>query len=235
MDYFYCPQEHISQSTVTIDGDEFAHLTHVMRKKAGDVIRVVNGIGTAYDVELKEIAKKTAVGTIINTYTNHNEPEISLTVAVGMLKNPSKFDFLVEKITELGVKEIIPLNTERTIPSHAKTDRWQKLAQAAMKQSGRSYLPIVRETKSLDEFLKSINCFDLKIIAHEKKEKESLNRITSLSGKSIVALIGPEGGFTDDEVNRCVDSGYQRLYLGERRLRTETAAIVTASMILTSS
>jgi len=234
MDYFFCPQEHISQSTVTIDGDEFAHLTHVMRKKAGDVIRVVDGIGTAYDVELKEITKKTAVGAIINTYPNHNEPEISLTIAVGMLKNPSKFDFLVEKTTELGVREIIPLQTERTISPHAKTDRWQKLALAAMKQSGRSYLPIVREAKSLDEFLKSTNSFDLKIIAQEIKGKTSVNRLTSLPGKSIVVLIGPEGGFSDDEVNRCVDSGYQLLYLGERRLRTETAAIVTASMILTS-
>jgi 16S rRNA (uracil1498-N3)-methyltransferase len=234
MDYFYCPQERISKSSLTIEDDEFAHLTHVMRKKVGDVIRVVDGMGTAYDVELKEIAKQTASGTILNTYRNHNEPAISVTVAVGMLKNPSKFDFLVEKVTEIGVREIVPLHSERTIPSHAKTDRWQKLALAAMKQSCRSYLPIVRDTKSLDEFLRETNPFDVKIIAHEKKDKESLSRITTLHGKAIVVLIGPEGGFTDDEVNRSVDSGYQLLYLGERRLRTETAAIVTASMILTS-
>jgi 16S rRNA (uracil1498-N3)-methyltransferase len=208
-----------------------------MRKKEGDVIRVVDGMGTAYDVALKDITKKTANGTILNTYPNHNEPSLSLTVAVGILKNPSKFDFLVEKVTELGVKEIIPLHTERTIPSHTKGERWQKLALAAMKQSGRSYLPIVRDTKSLDEFLNEGNSFDLKMIAHEKEEGNTPIRLasSSLTASSMVILIGPEGGFSDEEVNRCIDAGYQRLYLGERRLRTETAAIVAVSMFIVPS
>lgn len=123
MDYFYCPPNHISGTGFIIDEDEFSHLVHVMRKKEGDEIRIVDGHGNAYDARLEEIKKKTASGTITKTYPHHNEPALKLTVAVGVLKNPSKFDFLVEKITELGVREIIPMITERTIPSHAKTDR----------------------------------------------------------------------------------------------------------------
>jgi len=234
MDYFYTQPEKIATTSLIIDGDEFTHLTHVMRKRVGDTIRIVDGLGTAHDAEIKEITKKTATAAILETYKNHNEHPVAITLAVGILKNPSRFDFLVEKVTELGAKEIIPLRTDRTIPSHAKVDRWQKLALAAMKQSGRSFLPMVRNTKSLDEFLNDTNSFDLKLIAHEKEEENAPIRIapSSRSASSMVILIGPEGGFSDEEVNRCVDAGYQRLYLGERRLRTETAAIVAVSKFI---
>jgi len=233
MDYFYCPPEKIVHGTVNIEGEEFAHLTHVMRKKVGDEIRVVDGKGTAFDVRLESINMKIAAGTILATHSNHNEPHVSLTIGVGILKNPSKFDFLVEKITELGVKEIIPLRTERTIPSHAKIDRWQKLALAAMKQSGRSFLPCVREMIFLDELINEANPYNLKLIAHEKVEDSSkLKDLISSKTASAIALIGPEGGFTDDEVEACIHSGFKPICFGSRRLRTETAAIVAASMIL---
>jgi len=236
MDYFYCPLENISGNSITIDSDEFSHLTHVMRKKTGNEIRVVDGKGTAYDVRLKEIKKKTAMGVILKSYKNHNEPEITVTLGVAILKNPSKFDFLVEKVSELGVKEIVPLHTERTIPSHAKVDRWQKLALAAMKQSCRSYLPRVREMVSLYDFLGEKRMYDIKLIAHEQEEGESLiQKFSTDEKRSIVVLIGPEGGFSDDEINRCLAAGYKQIYFGARRLRTETAAIVAVAMLIVPS
>jgi 16S rRNA (uracil1498-N3)-methyltransferase len=236
MDYFYCPPENISGNSITIDGDEFSHLTHVMRKKTGDEIRVVDGKGTAYDVRLNEIKKKTASGVILKSYKNHNEPEIAVTLGVGILKNPSKFDFLVEKVSELGVKEIVPLHTERTIPSHAKVDRWQKLALAAMKQSCRSYLPRVREMVSLYDFLSEKCIYDIKLIAHEQEEGASqIQKILTDEARSVVVLIGPEGGFSDDEIDRCLAAGYKQIYFGRRRLRTETAAIVAAAMLIVPS
>jgi 16S rRNA (uracil1498-N3)-methyltransferase len=228
MDYFYTSPDNISNTSVRIDGEEFSHLTHVMRKKTGDIIRVIDGMGAAYDVCLETIARGTATGKILTMLQHHNEPGIDLTLAVGILKNPSKFDFLVEKITELGVKEIIPLLTERTIPSHAKIDRWQKLALAGMKQSGRSYLPIVRELTPLEQFLQSKPRFDALFVAHEKAAGSPTHARQSL--RSAIVLIGPEGGFSDDEINRCSQAGFQQLYFGERRLRTETAAIVAATL-----
>ncbi|MBI5475297.1 MAG: 16S rRNA (uracil(1498)-N(3))-methyltransferase [Ignavibacteriales bacterium] len=232
MDYFY--SQNISEKEVIIDGDEFAHLTHVMRKTSGDIIRVVDGLGTAFDVRLNEIKKHTAHGTILQEFKHHNEPSNEIAIAVGILKNPSKFDFLVEKTTELGVRKIIPLLTERTIPTHAKIDRWQKLALSAMKQSGRSFLPVVEELTTFDDLLKRNREYEYKLIAHEKKNPGVHIQHDSkvLGHKNILILIGPEGGFSDDEVERSVSSGFKLLFLGDRRLRTETAAIVAAAKLI---
>ena len=158
---------------------------------------------------------------------------IDLTVAAGVLKNPSKYDFLVEKVTEIGARRVIPLLTERTIPSHAKVDRWRKLALAAMKQSGRSYLPHVHELTRLDEMITGNDSFDLKVIAHERAETAERSTLTRMkSVRSILILIGPEGGFSDGEVEMCMAAQFQLLHLGDRRLRTETAAIVAATLAL---
>ncbi|MBI1805986.1 MAG: 16S rRNA (uracil(1498)-N(3))-methyltransferase [Ignavibacteria bacterium] len=231
MDYFYCSPEKIIESTLEIDGEEFSHLVHVMRKKEGDEIRVVDGRGTAYDVCLDLIKKKTARGTIHATYAHHHELPFDVTLAVGILKNPSKFDFLVEKVTELGVKEIIPLQTDRTIPSHAKADRWKKLALSAMKQSGRSVLPRVSELTTLEEFIREAGSFDVKLIAHERSvdAHAGLTMVQS-NARAVAILVGPEGGFSDDEVERCVAIGWTPVFLGERRFRTETAAIVMTAL-----
>ena len=206
MDYFYCSPENIRSSSLDIQDDELAHLVHVMRKKVGDEVRVVDGRGNAFDVRLEEITKKIARATILSSYHHHHEPSIDITLAVGILKNPSKFDFLVEKVSELGVKEIIPLQTERTIPPHAKVDRWQKLALAAMKQSGRSYLPTVRELMSFDTLLAEGQRFDRKYIAHEIPMEKKLGA-SSEAHQTVLALIGPEGGFSGEEIGRATAAG----------------------------
>ncbi|MBI1804212.1 MAG: 16S rRNA (uracil(1498)-N(3))-methyltransferase [Ignavibacteriae bacterium] len=233
MDYFYCPPQNIRDNTFFIDAEEFSHLVHVMRKKEGDEIMIVDGCGHAFEARIDEVKKKAARGTIARSYANHNEPQVDVTIAVGVLKNPSKFDFLVEKVTELGVRQIVPLLTDRTIPTHAKVDRWQKLALAAMKQSGRSYLPRVQELTSLDDLIRRDDPFDFKIIAHERAESSALFPGTlAKKAQSILLLIGPEGGFSGEEVEKCLASGFLLVYLGDRRLRTETAAIVATTLTL---
>ena len=233
MDYFYCPPEHITGNTFAIEGDEFAHLVHVMRKKTGDDIRIVDGRGNAYDAVLEELNKKIAHGRITASYARHNEPAISVTLAAGILKNPSRYDFLVEKCTELGVAKIIPLKTHRVITGHAKSDRWQKLALAAMKQSCRSFLPEVTPLRTFSELREMDTSFDLKIIAHESfDETKTIRHIPFNAAKNILLLIGPEGGFTDEEVESCLTAGYKPLYLGARRLRTETAAMTAVALIM---
>ncbi|MBI5216137.1 MAG: 16S rRNA (uracil(1498)-N(3))-methyltransferase [Ignavibacteriae bacterium] len=231
LDYFYSPKKNISGDTVHIEGDEFLHLAHVMRKREGERVRVVDGEGTAYDVELTNLTKKVAEGRILETFQNHNESECSITLAVSILKNPSRFDFLIEKVTELGVKDIIPLHTERTIPSHAKVERWQKLALAAMKQSCRSYLPKVRSLATLDALAVTDVHYEQKIFCHEKSDERFFN--IEHGGKqntSVLLLIGPEGGFSEEEVTKLLERRFRVVSLGERRLRTETAAIVAVSL-----
>ena len=233
MEYFYTPPNLVTAHELTIDGDEFNHLTHVMRKRQGDSIRVVNGTGTAYDVTIVEISKHIARCEILKAYARLHEPEADVTLGVAVLKNGSRFDFLVEKATELGVNTIVPLRTERSIPHHAKADRLQKLALAAMKQSGRCVLPAVKGLTAFAEFLQSGDPESLRIIAHEQIEFPTLAQV--VSGKdfrSVTLCIGPEGGFTEGEVSLANEAGFQAVSLGVRRLRTETAAIVATGVLL---
>jgi 16S rRNA (uracil1498-N3)-methyltransferase len=233
MEYFYTPLDHITARQLTIDGDEFSHLTHVMRKKAGDAIRVVDGIGTTYDATIAEITKRSALCTILSHHRRLHEPDIDVTLAVALLKNASNFDFLVEKTTELGVNAIIPLLTERTIPRHAKKDRWQKLALAAMKQSGRCVLPSVASLTSFKDFLAVTKTASLRLIPHERVESPSITQTLQRGGdSSIVVCIGPEGGFSDEEIDSAIRTGFTPISLGTRRLRTETAAIVAVASVL---
>ena len=232
MEYFYTSPQLISAGELTIDGDEFAHLTHVMRKRPGDTIRVVNGTGAAFDCTITEISKRTARCEITGTHLRLNESPVDVTLGVAILKNASKFDFLVEKVTELGINRIVPLLTERTIPRHAKTGRWQKLALAAMKQSCRCVLPRVEEPESLESFITSIPNAALKLIPHEKAGPRLQDTLLHAKHPSITICIGPEGGFSDEEIDRAQGAGFLPVSLGPRRLRTETAAIVGVAAVL---
>ncbi len=209
MEYFYTPPQNISPDSLSIEGDEFIHLTHVMRKKVGDTIRVVDGVGTAYDTAIVEISKRTAQCRIHAHHNRLHEPEIDVTIAVGLLKNFSNYDFLVEKCTELGVNTIVPLLSERAIPQRAKTERWQKLALAAMKQCGRCVLPKVSEAKRLREFIASVPTSSLKLIPHEKITSLDIGEaIPGTSISSAIICIGPEGGFGDDEIALAQMTGF---------------------------
>lgn len=242
MEYFYVIPAHISPPHLTIDGEEFQHLTHVMRKQSGDEIRVVDGAGNVYDARIISIARRTAHCEITARRVMENEPRISVTLAAGILKNGARFDFLVEKATELGVRSIVPLSTERTIPQHAKTDRWQKLAIAAMKQSGRCVLPGVLPLTPFSrfisappagvEYIQPLQASPLKLIPHEKETARSLKEVLSNGPRDTVFCIGPEGGFSDTEIEEAVQEGFVPVSLGPRRLRTETAAITALSMVL---
>lgn len=233
MEYFYTPPDLIAGDRLRIEGDEFAHLTHVMRRKVHDTIMVVDGIGNAYEATIAGITKREAECTIQARHRQLHEPDTDITLGVAVLKNASNFDFLLEKCTELGVRTIVPLHTNRTIPSHAKTERWQKLALAAMKQSGRCFLPIVLELTPLATFLANTSAVSLKLIPHEKTESPRIRQLLQGGSHSAyAACIGPEGGFTDEEINSAVQHGYSPVTLGKRRLRTETAAIVTVAALV---
>jgi 16S rRNA (uracil1498-N3)-methyltransferase len=234
LDYFYTPPQNIKPDHIIISGDEFNHLEHVIRKKVGDRIMVVDGLCMAYEVEITKFDKRAIEAKIIAKHKNHNESGLNVTISVGMLKNPAKFDFLVEKVSELGVREIIPLHTERTIPEHAKTERWQKLALAAMKQCRRSFLPTVQPLTSLDKLLEASGKFELKLLFHnDTQQQHHINELLNDTKlKSVLILIGPEGGFSETEIEKAVDNGFKTISLGARRLRTETAAIAASALIL---
>lgn len=236
MDYFYSPPTNLKGDLIIISGEEYNHLTHVMRKRIGDFIMVVDGEGNAYKALIININKKRVEAKVLEKYTNYNEPEKKLTIAVALLKNPSKYDFLVEKTVELGVHQIIPIFTHRTIPKSAKVERLQKLSISAMKQSGRAYLPKVLNPVNLVDLISLTDDYSARLIFHNitenNEEAYSFRTLLKLNLDNTLILIGPEGGFTDEEVTMSVNAGFKIVSLGVRRLRTETAAIVASTIIL---
>ncbi len=230
MEYFYAPSHQIGSVELTIEGDEFGHLTHVMRKAVGDDIRVVDGAGNAYDARIVEIIRGSARCRISSHHASLHESPVDLILGVGILKNSSNFDFLVEKTTEIGVGTIVPLLTERTIPHHARIERWQKLALAAMKQSGRCVLPRVQQLTTLHEFLSAVQSDVPRYMLHEQV-REPLPPLLA-TGSRVVMCVGPEGGFSPGETDLAAHAGFELVSLGPRRLRTETAAIVAAARVL---
>jgi 16S rRNA (uracil1498-N3)-methyltransferase len=234
VEYFYTPPDLIGGTSLRVEGDEFSHLTHVMRRGAGDEIRVVDGNGHAYDVRIESLERRCAHCTIMRRHEQLHEPACHVTVASALLKNGSSFDFLVEKCTEVGVSAFVPLLTERTIPRHAKTERWQKIALAAMKQCGRSVLPGVTAPSKFQDYLARVPAGSLRLILHEKESGPALGGyFAGGTGPAHVNLcVGPEGGFSDAEITLAVAAGWEPAYLGPRRLRAETAAIVAAVLVL---
>jgi 16S rRNA (uracil1498-N3)-methyltransferase len=236
MDFFYTPSRLITPPSLVIDGDEFSHLAHVMRKAVHDAITVVDGNGNLYEAVITKLDRRSALCTITTHRTRVNEPEREVILAAALLKHAGNFDFLVEKATEIGVHSIVPLRTERTIVSHAKTDRWQKLALAAMKQSKRCYLPVIAPLTTFEEFVRTADRASIRLIPHEAIDHPRLIDAVPDGTGRIVLAIGPEGGFTEDEVSMARRAEFIPVSLGIRRLRAETAAIVaTAGVLLFAS
>ncbi len=241
-DFYYVPPEYIDKNTVSFTGQELKHLKVVMRKRVGNIVQVVDGIGGTYTVELTDINTKQAVGKIHKKSRYQGEPNFHLTLAQAIPKG-NRFDLIIEKCTEIGVCQFIPVITERTIAgaSDVKLNRWEKVAIAAMKQCTRSVLPKIKSAQTLESVFQSKEIYDFQLIAHpdatnnsltgailEKKQK--LSHLTKI--KTGILLVGPEGGFTMMEAAQAQEWNFSCFSLGARRLRSETAGIVSSAIVM---
>jgi 16S rRNA (uracil1498-N3)-methyltransferase len=233
MDYFYTPPSLIKSRLLSIQGEELHHLSKVLRKKVGETIMVVDGEEHAYKAILESISRSSAECKILQAFDRFNEPDVEVKLAFALLKNPSRMDFLVEKCTELGVREFIPMRTERTVVSKVRTERLQKIALSAMKQCGRSYLPRIHALMSFLDALTYLKDCEGRLIMHERaSERSAARRKTIVQWRSVGVLVGPEGGFTEEEVQEAQSAGFVPFSLGPRRLRSETAAIASVNTIV---
>jgi len=233
-DIFYTPPENTSSDKLYIKNSELHHLKKVHRKKTGDIIVVVNGRGSAWSCEISDISDHCATAVIIDSLPDYGEADIELTLAVGIPKR-TKFEWILEKGTELGVCHFIPLLTERTLmkPGYAKMERWQKILIAAMKQCQRSRIPQITKPISFERFVADESRNSVKFIAHEKTRiRDQLWQKTIANTNAVTMCIGPEGGFGDNEMTYALENGFLSVSLGVRRLRTETAAIAAISIIM---
>lgn len=229
---YYTPPECVCADELRVEGDEARHMSRVLRTRTGDMVRVVDGCGTAYIVRVLEVGHAAVRCHIHSRTPMECEPSRSLTLGVALLKNPARFDVLVEKATELGVCAVVPLMSARTVPHRARAGRWHQIAIAAMKQSGRCVCPVIREATALQDFLREGSPGVLRLVPHERAD-------TSLSGAAggdtsgdIRVAVGPEGGFSEDEIEDARRAGFIPVTLGRRRLRTETAALTAAALLL---
>jgi 16S rRNA (uracil1498-N3)-methyltransferase len=236
----FVPPERIVGEEVHFPLEEVRHLATVLRRRAGDVVWAVDGKGRAYETSLVLVTRREVRGRILRMVRGLGEPETSVTLAAGVLKG-ERFDWLVEKAVELGASRIAPFTgggSAARSAGPARAERWRKVALAAMKQCGRSALPEILPVAGLDRALEASAGAGLKLAAHPGSGSLSLSEaVRSLPGPAGEAAlaVGPEGGFTDQDLDALRRAGFVFTDLGTRRLRSETAALVLLSAALARS
>ena len=226
MQYFFANS--IVGNTIRFDIDEAQHLRKTLRKRTGDQVQVLDGKGSVYDARLELEHKKEVTAQILNTQRQAPD-QYQLQVAVAPTKNQSRMEWFVEKSVELGIHRFTPLITRRTERSRLRLDRLYRIAVSALKQSGRTWLPVIDEAIELETLL-SVCQAEQRYIAHcVSDDAPHLGAIVQSGGSSLV-LIGPEGDFTSDEIDMALKYHFSEISLGPHRLRTETAGVFVTSI-----
>ena len=227
MQLFYC-KDITPNAFCTLDAEESRHAVRVLRLREGDELNVTDGRGNLYRCQIVEANDKACVVEASELLSAFHFPLSTLHLAVAPTKNPSRMEWLVEKSVEIGVGEITLLNCDHSERSFLKTDRLEKLAISAMKQSLHTVLPEIHPAVSLRDLLSTFR-FPLstqKFIAHCEADKPRTPLASALKpSQNAVVLIGPEGDFSEEEIALALECGFQPVSLGPSRLRTETAAL----------
>jgi len=209
---------------------EATHALRVLRLNEGDEVVVTTGRGHWIGAEIVATTKRDCMVKFLEINHNHGQRDFYLHLAVGPTKNIKRFDWFLEKATEMGIDEITPIISFHSERREVKTERSEKVITAAMKQSLKAYHPKLNPATTFKEFLKK-NKAQQKYIAHYTGPEQLLLKNMESSAKNVVVLIGPEGDFSTQEVEEAVSVGFIPVSLGNTRLRTETAAIAAVFTI----
>lgn len=236
MSRFYAPPECVTGGKIIIHGEELHHARDVMRLAAGDEIVVFDGSGKEYHGVIQKVDKERMTVTIKKTVERKSE-DCGL-ILIQALPKSDKMDLIVEKATELGVGRIIPVTTERAVvrpdikKESLKVERWRKIALVAAKQCGRSTIPEVSGITGFEDSLKALNDPEIKIIPCLHENTRALKEVLrGLKIRSAAIFIGPEGDFTEKEIDAAKAAGVIPVSLGPEVLRSETAAICALSIL----
>jgi len=217
-----------TQAILTLNEDTSRHIVQVLRMKPSEKLQLTDGAGNLLTAEILDDHKKKCTVKITERKTvPKKQKEVS--VGISLLKNASRFEWFLEKATEIGVTEIIPLLCERTEKQHFRHDRMKQILISAMMQSKQVWLPVLHEPTILSKTIAS-SAFESKLIAHcEKDHKQPIKDFSE--NVSAQVLIGPEGDFSHDEISFALQNNYTPVTLGNTRLRTETAGVVAATLL----
>lgn len=224
MQLFYTKDISANNKLFVFDKEESKHIIKVLRKKENDILFVTNGLGFLFETKIT-LPSDTKCTVEIVSFEEFDKPKFSLHLAVAPTKMNERFEWFLEKATEIGVKEITPIICENSERTKINLERFEKIIVSAMKQSNQYFLPKLNDAVSFKTFI-SNNNDDQKFIAHcEETDKKSLKE-TLEKNKNTTIIIGPEGDFSVKEIEMALQNKYIPVTLGETRLRTETAAVV---------
>lgn len=220
----------IDGDQLTLTGDDHRHCAKATRRKPGDTIHITDGQGTLYTAEITDILRDLTLATLKTTTPTLPLP-YELHIAIAPTKNQSRLEWFVEKSIEIGIHHIHLLDTARGEKAKVKLDRLQRIAIAAMKQSLNVYLPTIHPLCTLTELMDRTAELDLRCVAHCVDPEDHLRHLLSPTPQRILVAIGPEGDFTEEEINEMSGQQFQEVNLGRSRLRTETAGVVATSIV----
>lgn len=224
---FYVDPENLQHNVVTLSEETSKHVVQVLRMQENEKIKLTDGVGFFYEATIKDPNRKKCIVSWLEKI-EQTAPKFKVRIAISLIKNNSRFEWFLEKATEVAVTEIIPLICERTEKQKAKLERMQSILISAMLQSQQARLPKMEEPISFKKLL-SQNNNSQKFIAccDERFETLTLTQLPEYKTDCLI-LIGPEGDFTKEEIEIAVEQGYQPVSLGPTRLRTETAGLIAA-------
>lgn len=234
---FYVPNPQIENNLLKIEGDEVKHIRRVLRLKAGEEIIVFDGLGNEFEGTIVEESSSTVVMKIQKKFFSKRESPLEIILAQSLLKG-EKMDYLIQKATELGVREILPFFSSRSIPLLEKSGklkrhgRWERIAIEASKQCGRGVVPHIVSLQGFSEMLKTASSNFLRLILCEREGVKLKTVLEKSKEKTrIFFIVGPEGGFNPDEIEEAKRAGFFCVILGKRVLRAETASLCLLSIL----
>ena len=240
MSIFYVKNEQIAENKAVILGEDVKHIRDVLRYKINDDLNICSEEGIKYQTKILGFSKEQIDLEIIRKCMETSEPNIKVTLFQGMPK-VDKFEWIIQKCTELGINEIVPVMTERVIVKideknlSKKVERWNKIALEASKQSGRQRVPEVKKPINIKNVVENLQKYDILLLPYECEKESTIKSVLrnlDKKCKDIAIFIGPEGGFSEEEVKLLNFDNVKKVTLGQRILRTETAGLVTFAMVL---
>jgi 16S rRNA (uracil1498-N3)-methyltransferase len=223
---------------ISIEGAEAHHMLSVFRLQKGDRVVLFDGSGTEYQATITAHGRKSLEAEIISSREADREPPIEVALALSIPK-AKRMDFAIQKCAELGLKTLIPMQAQRTVvrpkekASH-KTSRWQRIATEASKQSGRSRILEIAKLQQFEDIIAGCKEYDVRLLAALSEDARPLAQALRSHPQAlrVIYMIGPEGGFTEDECEHARANDWESISLGKSILRVETAAIAALAMIL---
>ncbi len=225
---FYAPG--ILNGKTVLDVAQSGHCIRVLRHRSGDAINVIDGQGGFYTAKIVSVDAKQCSFEIINKTEDYGKRDFNVHIAIAPTKNTDRFEWFLEKASEIGIDEITPLICEHSERRKINNERCEKILVAAMKQSHRAYLPKLNKLVSLKDFVSTAFANSHLFICHWEEENEDLKNAYH-KGTDVVILIGPEGDFSENEISLAIEKQFIAVNLGANRLRTETAGIVACDAI----